>query len=318
MKGVILDADTLGQDVCLDDLYGVVPRWDIHGSTAAAELPERLAGADLVLSNKVVLDGEAIRGATGLQYIGVLATGTNNIDVDAARQQGIPVCNAVRYCTASVVQHTLSLMLALCTRLPFYDRDVRAGLWQQSPFFCRLDHPVAELGQKTLVIAGYGELGRGVARACAGLGMEVLIAGRPGQTPADLTPDRLPWEEALARADVLSLHCPLTPGTDKMINARALEQMKADALLINTARGGLVDEPALAAALRAGCLGGAALDVLSAEPPPDDHPLLDPSIPGLIITPHIAWASRRGRQTLVDETVANIRAWQEGRPRNLV
>lgn len=316
MLGVFLDRDTVDRgDLDLAALLGALPDWRLHTYTQPEQLAERLARATVVVSNKVRLDAEAFAAAPELRLVCVAATGTNNIDLEAAQRRGITVCNVRGYATPSVVQHVYALILALTTRLPEYQRDVAAGRWQDSPYFCLLDHPIRELNGLTLGIVGYGELGSAVARVAPAFGMRVLIAQRPGGEPQ---PERLPLDALLPQVDILSLHCPLTPQTRGLLGARELALMKADALLINTARGGLVDEAALANALRAGRLGGAGIDVLAEEPPSDGSPLLARDIPRLIVTPHIAWASREARQRVFDEIAANIRAFHAGTPRNVV
>ena len=268
-----------------------------------------------MISNKVRLDAAAFAAAPQLRLVCVAATGTNNVDLDAAQRHGVTVCNVRGYATPAVVQHVYALILALTTRLPDYQRDVANGRWQASPYFCLLDHPIRELAGRTLGIVGYGELGSAVARVAAAFGMSVLIAQRAGSAAQA---GRLALTELLPLVDILSLHCPLTPQTRGLIGAQELALMKPDALLINTARGGLVDEAALAAALRGGKLGGAGIDVLSEEPPRDNNPLLATDIPNLIVTPHIAWASREARQRVIDAIAANIRAFLAGTPVNVV
>lgn len=303
-RGVVLDLDSLGPaDLDLGGLWACLPHWQQYGSTRPEQTAQRVSQAQVIVTNKVVIDDAIMAQAPALQLICVAATGTNNIDLEAARARGIAVRNAVNYGTDSVAQHALMLMLALSTQLPGYGEDVRAGRWSQSPFFCLLGRPIRQLSALTLGIVGYGTLGQRVAELARAFGMRVLISARPGQ-PAQT--DRPAFDDLLAQVDILSLHCPLTTQTDKLINPRSLALMKPGALLINTARGGLIDEPALASALRSGQLGGAGLDVLSVEPPPADHPLLAPDIPNLIITPHCAWASQPARQQLVDQLCRNI------------
>ena len=251
-----------------------------------------------------------------LKLIALAATGTNNVDLAAARELGIGVCNVRDYCTASVVQHVLGVMLLLTHKLREYDRLARSGAWQRGGQFCLLDFPIRELLGRKLGVVGHGVLGKGVAHAAhQALGMEVLVANRPGGVRI---PGRLDLAELLPQVDVLSLHCPLTPETKGMIGPSQLRAMRHDALLINTARGGLVDSSALAAALRAGTIGGAAIDVLPQEPPVDGNPLLDPEIPNLIVTPHIAWAARQARQRCLDEMAANIGDYLRGGHRGRV
>jgi glycerate dehydrogenase len=320
MKGVILDTASLGQDIDLTPLTEVVSNWQMYASTEAAQVAERIKDATIVLSNKVPISASDIQQAAALELICVMATGTNNIDLLAARTQKIVVCNAVGYATASVVQHTIGLMLALTTRLTRYVGDVKQGQWQQSPVFCLLDHPIIELNGKTLGIVGYGELGRHVATVARSLGMEVVIARRLGASAAEKQvvrtdhPPTLPIEDLLSCVDVLSLHCPLTPQTHQMINQPRLAMMKPSALLLNTARGALIDSEALVHALQSGIIAGAAVDVLPIEPPDRHDPLLNAKLDNLIVTPHIAWAARESRQRLVVQLQENIKAFLNNQP----
>jgi glycerate dehydrogenase len=316
MRGVVLDLDTLHpSDLSLDGLKASLPHWQLYGHTVAEQVAGRLTGYQVAVTNKVRIDRAAMLAAPELALICVSATGTNNVDLEAARERGIVVCNVRDYAAASVSQHVFALLLALATRWHEYQSDVDAGDWSRSPMFCLMHRPVMELEGKTFGLIGYGVLGRAVARLAQAFGMQVLVCTslRPGAV-ADA--ERTPLPELLARSDVISLHCPLDAGTEKLVNEHFLSAMKPGALLINTARGGLIDEQALKQALCSGRLGGAALDVLSVEPPPADHPLLDPAIPNLILTPHNAWVSRECRQRLLDGVVANIRAWQAGTPGN--
>ncbi len=253
--------------------------------------------------------------AKQLRLICVAATGTNNVDLKAAHELGITVTNVAGYATPSVVQHVFSMMLALTTRLTDYSQAVTDGAWQQSSQFCLLNLPIQELAGKNLGIIGYGELGHAVADVAKAFGMRILIAQRAG---GDSQAGRVTLEKLLPQVDVLSLHCPLANNTKNLIGERELALMKKGAFLINTARGGIVDEAALASALRLGNIGGAGVDVLTQEPPVKSNPLLESDIPNLIVTPHIAWASRESRQRLVDELVANIKAYLQGEVRNLV
>lgn len=315
MQGVFLDRGSLGDDgVDFSAFHRCLPQWEYHTGTLPVEVATRIAGARVVVTNKVPVDGEAMAGAKHLRLICVTATGTNNIDMDAARRLGITVCNVPGYATPSVVQLVFALVLALYTRVPAYHQAVRDGRWQQSRQFCFLDYPIHELAGKVMGIVGYGELGRAVARVATAFGMEVVIAKRAGTEQ----PDRPPLTQLLPRADVLSLHCPLTPETRGLIGEQELALMKPTAVLINTARGGIVDEAALARALSKGIIAGAGVDVLTREPPVDGNPLLAPAVPNLIVTPHIAWASIEARQRLVDEVTRNIRAFVAGQPRNRV
>jgi glycerate dehydrogenase len=268
---------------------------------------DRLKGFDTVLVNKVVLSRAHFEACPELKTIAVVATGLNNIDQQAAADHGITVMNVTHYGRSTVAQHTMALILALATRLLDYDRDVRSGRWGQSPMFCLMDHPIMELEGKTLGIVGYGDLGQGVAERAKAFGLKVLLGCRPGQTPETVDGyPRIPLDELLPQVDVLSLHCLLTEETRHMIGEQQLKMMKPDALLINTSRGGLVDEQALADALRAGTIGGAGFDVLTEEPPRNGNPLLADDIPNLIVTPHSAWASREARQRIVGITARNL------------
>lgn len=316
-QAVFLDFATIScdGDISKTGLLEVLPELVFFDTSAPHQLPGRLADAEVVLLNKVVMDASAIAAAPQLRLICAAATGTDNIDLEAARKRGIAVCNIAAYCTASVVQHTFALMLYLNQYLPGYQALLRDGAWRGSPHFCLLDYPIRELAGKVLGIVGHGELGSAVARVARAFGMHVLLAERPGETLRD---GRLHLRQMLPRVDVLSLHCPLTPQTRGLIGVQELRLMKRTALLINTARGALVDAAALAEALYDGVIGGAGIDVLEKEPPVDGNPLLDPGIPRLIVTPHIAWAAVEARQRALDEIAANIAAWQSGQRRNRV
>jgi len=287
----------------------------LHERTPDAEVAARIEGFQVVLANKAVLDRRAIAGNRQLRLIALTATGTNNVDTAAAREAGVAVCNLRDYCTPSVVQHVFALLLALTHRLAGYQALVRSGRWQEAGQFSVFDHPIRELEGRVFGIVGFGALGRGVARVAEAFGMQVQLANRPGGPPAD---GRHDLDAMLPRLDVLSLHCPLTEATRGLVSRERLARMKPDAVLINTARGALVDAPALADALRAGRLGGAGIDVLEREPPPADHPLLDPAIPNLILTPHVAWAAREARQRCLDELALNVESFLAGGTRNRV
>lgn len=303
-SGVCLDLESIDRaDLDLTRLRSACADWELHAATRPEQVAERIARAQVVVTNKVVLGDEQLRAAPRLRLICVAATGTNNVDLKAAARLGIGVRNVAGYATPAVVQHCLARILSHFARLPEYRAAVAAGDWCRSRHFCLLDHPIEEVAGRRLGIVGFGELGRALARAAECLGMEVLIAARPG---GDDRPGRIPLAQLLPLVDVLSLHCPLTESTHGLIGVPELKRMRPDALLLNTARGGIVDEPALARALREGWIGAAALDVLSVEPPPADHPLLAPDIPNLSITPHVAWASRGARQRLIDAVAGNI------------
>lgn len=309
MYTVILDAASLGNDISLDSLQRAAPGLMSFDFTAPGQIIPRLQDASIAIVNKTVIDAEVMAACPTLKMIAVTATGTNNIDLEAARQRGIRVCNVIRYGRASLVQHTFMLILTLAGNLDRYRQDVKAGHWHRASNFCLMDHPIMELEGKTLGVVGYGDLGQGVAEMGRAFGMQVMIAQRPGQ-PAQT--DRIPLDDLLPQADVLSLHCLLSNETRNLIDARELALMKPTALLINTARGGLVNEDALAHALTAGRIGGAGFDVLTQEPPVNGNVLLDLQLPNLIVTPHCAWASREARQRLIDLTADNIARFMDG------
>ena len=309
MKAVFLDASTLGDDVTLAPIEAVTGPITCHDRTPPEQVVGRLEGFDTVLVNKVVLGREHFEACPQLKTIAVVATGLNNIDLQAARDHDIQVLNVTRYGRSTVAQHTMALILALATRLLDYDRDVRRGEWGRSEMFCLMHHPIMELEGKTLGIIGYGDLGQGVAERAKAFGMNILLGCRPGQAAGEVDGyPRLPLAELLPRVDVLSLHCLLTDNTRHLIGREELARMKDSALIINTSRGGLVDEQALAEALRAETIGGAGFDVLTEEPPRNGNPLLADDIPNLIVTPHSAWASREARQRIVEITAKNLAA----------
>lgn len=307
---VFLDQASLDKnDLDLHRLEACAAKLTLHEATAAGRVVERIGDHQAVITNKVVIDEAVMAACPELKLILVAATGTNNVDLDAARRRGIHVCNCQGYGTASVAQHSIMLMLALITRFEAYRDAVRAGRWQRSSQFCLLDYPIGELSGRTLGILGYGELGRAVGKLAEAFGMRVLVGALPGRGQ----PGRPEVSELLPQIDVLSLHCPLTEETRDLIGAPELALMKRGSLLINAARGGLVNESALLAALHSGHLGGAALDVLSEEPPVSGNPLLEAEGLNLIITPHSAWGSREARQRIVEQLTENLIGFTEGR-----
>lgn len=315
-SAAFLDLDSVDRgDLDLSSLNQVVDNWQWYGLISDDELNDVLASAEVVVANKVLLTSEHLSKAANLKLICVAATGTNNVDVEAAARNNIAVCNVHGYATPSVVQHVFMLLLALTTRFHEVTAAVRQGAWSSSRFFCLLDYPFRELAGKTIGIIGYGDLGKAVAHVAEAFGMHVLLAKRNN---TDDRPGRIALEELLPQVDVLSLHCPLTEETRGIIGAGELALMKKDAVLINAARGGLVDEVALVEALMQEKLGGAAVDVIEIEPPPQNYPLLQVSLPNLIVTPHVAWASRESRQRLLDEIALNIDAFKSGQIRNRV
>ena len=323
MRAVFLDFGTVSHDD-LDTaaLQRVLPGITLYPTSNDAEVDERIAGCEFILTNKLNISRARMRAVPGLRFIGLTATGTNNVDLEAARELGIAVCNIRDYCTVSVAQHVLGVILALTHRLREYGQAAVDGTWARCEQFSVPGAPIRELRGKVLGIIGFGTLGRAVAKICEdALGMRVLVAVRPDAAANDapsLTPVRVTLDEVLRSADVLSLHCPLTPATTGLIGKRELALMKSDAIIVNTARGALIDLAALVAALKGGDLGGAAIDVLPQEPPVDGSPLFEPGIPNLIVTPHIAWAAFEARQRAVDELAANIEDFQRGGRRGRV
>ncbi|BAP35326.1 2-hydroxyacid dehydrogenase [Acinetobacter guillouiae] len=311
MKAVFLDYESLDkQDLDFSQLRAAFDDLILYPSTTAEQVLARIQDVDVVISNKVIVNAEAMEQCKNLKLILISATGTNNIDLDYARSKGIVVCNCQGYGTSAVAQHTLTLMLALATSLLKYEHAVKQGEWNKSPIFCLLDFPIVELSGKTLGIIGYGELGQAVAKLAEAFGMKILVASLPNRPPHK---DRTPFAELLAQVDFLSLHCPLTAETRDLIDAQAFDKMKKSAFLINCARGGIVNEPALAEALRQGKIAGAATDVLSVEPPTQGNVLLADDIPNLIITPHSAWGSVDARQRIVNQMLENVDEFKQGK-----
>ncbi len=316
MRAVFLDFGTVSSgDLDTGPLERVLPGIVLHERTPQPEVPARIAGHEVVLANKSVVDGAAIAANPQLRLVALTATGVDNVDVAAARAGGVAVCNLRDYCTDSVAQHVFAMLLALTRRIPEYDALVAAGRWQEAGQFSVFPYPIRELSGRVLGIVGHGALGSAVARIARAFGMQVEIANRPGGAPVA---GRRDLDELLPELDVLSLHCPLTDATRGLIGRERLARMKPDAVLINTARGALVDSGALAEALRAGRLGGAGIDVLEREPPPAGHPLLDRTIPNLVVTPHVAWAAREARQRCLDELALNVQSFLSGGRRNRV
>lgn len=316
LKIVFLDRETLSPQTTLRE-----PRFPhelvLHARTSADQVADRIRDADVVIVNKVKVTAAALQQATRLRLVAVAATGTDNIDLEACRARGIVVSNIRNYAVHTVPEHTFALIFALRRSICAYRDAVRAGRWQAAAQFCFFDHPIRDLAGSTLGIIGDGVLGQSVATLGRALGMRVLFAAYKGS--ADMGPLYTPFERTLAESDVLTLHCPLTPQTRNMIGREEFSRMERRPLLVNTARGGLVDETAVGWALETGRIGGAAFDVVSVEPPPPDHPfmqLLDR--PDFLLTPHVAWASDEAVQGLADQLVDNIEAFVRGEPRHVV
>lgn len=291
-------------------------RWIEYGETNPSEAVERLRDATIAIVNKLPLREPELTQLPRLKLIAVAATGVDPIDLEYCAKRGIAVCNTRNYAGHSLPQHVLLMLLALRRNLVAYVQDVRDGKWQMAKQFCLLDYPIRDLHGSYIGIIGYGFLGQSVATLAQAVGMKVLLAERKNATK--IREGRIAFNELLRRSDVITLHCPLNEDTRNLIAGKEFQEMKRDALLINTARGGLVDEVALIQALRDGLIAGAAFDVLSEEPPRNGNVLLNVDLVNLIITPHIAWASKEAMQTLADQLVDNLEAFVRGEPRNLV
>ena len=320
MHAVFLDYKTVdANDLDLGSIEALLPEIVVHSFSNQEEVLSRIEDVEVAIANKVVFDADVFARATKLKLICVTATGTNNIDLEAAKQSGVVVCNIKDYCTDSVVQHVLLSMLTLKHSSRDYSASMDNGDWQEGNSFSLLQHPITELSGKSLGIIGYGVLGQGVARAATTLGLRVLISesfaenNKPDEGIA-----RVPFDTLLAESDIISLHCPLTDNTEGLFDENAFKKMKSSAILINTARGGLIDDHALIKAIEDKAIAGAAIDVLNQEPPDSDHPLMQKQYSNLIITPHIAWAAREARQRALDRIAENIEAFQNNRPINVV
>jgi glycerate dehydrogenase len=308
MNIVVLDGYTLNPGDLSWDALRKLGKCEIYDRSTAEEIISRSAFAEIVLTNKVPLNRAYMEAAPQLKYIGVTATGYNIVDVVAARERKIVVTNVPTYGTKSVAQMTLALLLELTQHVGHHAQTVREGRWTRSSDFCYWDYPLIELDGLTMGIVGYGRIGQAVSELAEAFGMKVIAHSRK-QSDEEL-------ERLFRESDVISLHCPLTPETKHLVNAKRLEWMKPSAFLLNTSRGPLVDEAALAQALNEGRIAGAGLDVLAVEPPAADNPLFKAK--NCFITPHIAWATRAARSRLMDASVENVRAFLAGKPRNIV
>lgn len=310
---VVLDRDTLVNRPFDFDFPHTLSS---YGTTEVHETLKRIRGADIVITNKVVISAQAFAENPQLKLVAVTATGVNNVDVEAAKQNGTAVCNIRAYGNESVAEHAFMMMITLMRNLPAYQRDVAAGLWENSPFFCHFGAPMRDLNGKTLAIFGRGNIGKTLATYAQAFKMNVVFAEH--KNAQSVRDGYVSFDEAIRSADVVSLNCPLTPQTANMIGEAELQQIKPGAILINCGRGGLVDEAALVAALKYGQIGGAGFDVLTQEPPRDGNPLLKARLPNLIVTPHIAWASQEAANRLFDILLDNINRFVAGNPQNLV
>lgn len=290
--------------------------WTEYDSTAPADTIARAMDADVLIVNKLPLTADTLAALPRLKLVAVAATGVNNVDLAACRARGVPVCNVRNYGPDAVAEHAFMLMIALKRNLLAYRQQVNAGDWNRAEQFCLFGAPITDLAGQTLVLLGSGAIGGNLADKARAFGMKVVLAERKGA--AAVREGHVAFDEALAQADVVSLHLPLTDATRNLIGATELASMKPTAVLVNTARGGLVDEVALLDALKAGTIAGAGFDVLVEEPPRRGNPLLDVSLPNLIVTPHVAWASRRAMDTMARMLIDNIDAFIAGRPQNVV
>lgn len=316
MRAVFLDFGSVTRgDLDCESLERAITPWQYFHDSSEREVLERIQDADVVVSNKVYVGREAIVAAKHLKLICVAATGYNNIDLAAAAEHAVPACNVRGYATPSVVQHVFMLMLNLMRHFVEYHALVKNDGWQASRFFCPLDYDIQELSGKALGIIGCGELGHAVAEVAQAFGMKVLIADHKGKAPR---PGRMAFDDVIREADVITLHCPLSQETHDLISRREFELMKPTALLINTARGQLVNEADLLHCLHNHCIAGAAIDVIQEEPPLADNQLLRQLPSNLIVTPHIAWASRESRQRLLDQLADNISHFFRNEPFNQI
>jgi glycerate dehydrogenase len=316
MKIVFLDRDTISPDTTLR-APAFSHQWVQHARTTADEAAARIHDADIVVVNKVKLSADTLAQAPKLKLIAVAATGTDNIDLTACQQRGIVVSNVRNYAVHTVPEHTFALIFALRRSICAYRDAVQAGRWQEAAQFCFFDHPIRDLAGSTLGVIGDGVLGQAVAGIGRALGMRVLFSAHKGRSGQG----RLytPFEEVLRQSDILTLHCPLNANTRNMIGAAEFAQMARKPLLINTGRGGLVDEAAVGPALAAGHISGAGFDVTSVEPPPLNHPFMALlERPDFILTPHVAWASAEAIQALADQLIGNIESFVQGIPVNVV
>lgn len=313
---VFLDHDTMGPEVVLR--RPAFPHgWTLHGRTAPAEIVERARDATILIVNKVPLRAETLDRLPKLRFVAVAATGTDNVDVAACRERGIAVSNVRAYAVHTVPEHVFALVLSLRRSLPAYRESVAAGEWQACGQFTLLTHPIRDLHGATLGIVGKGAIGEAVAAIARAFGMRVLFAGRKGETATG--PEHTPFDAVLEQSDVLTLHCPLTPATRHLLSDAEFARMARRPLVVNTSRGGLIDDDALVRALEGGAISGAAVDATAVEPPPADLPFLRLiGRPDFLLTPHIGWASREARQAVADQVTDCIEAFAARNPRNLV
>ncbi len=319
LKGVFLDSGIVDPTgVGFSRLKSLLSEWTYFNQTQSEQVLSRIKDVDIIVVNKVVLNKDILSKTTKLKCICVTATGVDNIDVEYAQQKGIVICNVNNYATASVAQHTFALIFSLVNRIPEYHMAVQQGQWSGAPGFCLPLFSTFELAGKTMGVIGRGQSGQAVANIANVLGMKVLFSERKNIPQAKVRPGYVPFSEVIENADVISLNCPLNRETQHLLARAEFKKMKSTALLINVARGRIIDEEALAWALAEKEIAGAGLDVLSQEPPPKDNILLCCGLPNIIITPHVAWNTFEGTQRLIDESISNIECYLQGRPTNVV
>ncbi len=310
MKAVVLDAGSISPEVSWAPIEKQTESLQIHSKTPRDQVVRHIEGHDIVIVNKVILDKDVLQACADLKLICLLATGSNNIDLQTAKARGIAVANARSYCNDSVAQHVMGLILCLARNLGNYNQSVYAGRWQKSEHFCYFDFPITELNGKELLLIGNGQLSQAVSKLASAFGM--TISATDSKTPT------AHLRQLISKADIISLHCPLTENTKGMVNHDFLRRMKSSAFLINTARGPIVDEQALYVALEQRHIAGAALDVLSEEPPSLSHPLLKAKFSNLILTPHIAWGGTHAQARVIQEVADNISFFRQGKQRNRI
>ena len=315
MHGVILDSKTIGKDVDIGPITNLLDSWDVFDLTDSSETNQRIHDADVVLTNKVKIDKSNLGAAKKLKFVSVLATGTDHIDLEEAFKSGVQISNVRGWCTPSVTQHTVALLLSLTNKVSQYSADVYSGKWQSSDTFALLNYHTEELAGKTLGIFGFGELGKAFSNVMRSFGAKILLGEKKNRRPRE---GRTSFEATLEKSDFISLHCPLTRENTHMIDEAALKRMKGSAFLVNTARGGLINSRHLLDALSSGEIAGAALDVLEEEPPSESELLSASKIPNLIISPHVAWSAVESRKRLVEQTQENIKSFLRGQPVRLV
>ena len=317
MKIVVLDGNTLTPGELSYEPLREFGEYTVYAHSAPLEeAVSHIGDAEIILTNKVPITRELLERCPSIRYIGCQSTGYNVVDLDACRERGIPVTNVPTYGTAAVAQFTMALLLELCHRVGLHSDHVRSGAWSECGEFCFWETPQTELAGKTFGVIGFGRIGRAAGALAKAFGMRVLAFSRSRCPEGAAIGEYVDLDTLLRESDVISLHCPLFPETEKIINAENLSKMKPGVMLLNTSRGGLIDESALTQALTAGRVAGAAVDVLSSEPPAEDNPLL--TAPNCLITPHMAWAPQASRQRLLDTVISNIRAFLQGSPENVV